>query len=117
MPSLDWVKEHCHVTEEELSKLPGPYTLILKLKDSPLADNVTNNNKIGIRYPEHWFSEIVKELNIPLITTSVNKTKRPNMTSLSDLDKDIEDQVEFIIYEGLKNGKPSTVIENNKILR
>ncbi len=115
VPSKEWIQEHCEPAN--LDKLPGPYTLILKLKDNPLADNVTNNNKIGIRYPDHWFSKIVNSLNIPIITTSVNKAGKPNMTSLKDLNPDIEDQVEFIIYEGPKSGKPSTVIEEKKILR
>src|SRR3989344_9285820 len=36
-PSLEWIKENCIVAkqaEEWIDKLPGPYTLILKLKSS-----------------------------------------------------------------------------------
>ena len=32
-PSVDWIKEHCEVTDEMIEKyLPGPYTLLLKKK-------------------------------------------------------------------------------------
>ena len=35
-PSKDWIRENCELTKEAtewLGKLPGPYTLILKLKN------------------------------------------------------------------------------------
>ena len=47
-PSLDWVNENCIVTrqgEEWLDKLPGPYTLIFKLKNNCVAKEVNPNLK------------------------------------------------------------------------
>ena len=114
VPSLDWVKKNCNTknAKEWLNKLPGPYTIILPLKDkNAVAENVAPGLKaIGVRYPDHWFSEIVKELGSPIITTSANKVGKPFMTSLEDLDPEIKSGVEFMINEGEKKARPSKII-------
>lgn len=113
-PSKKWIKENCIVEEKWLKYLPGPYTLIVKLKEKVIAQNVTNTEYVGVRIPDHWFSAVVKDLNRPIITTSANKTGDPFMTSLETLDKDIESGIDFMIFEGEKKGKPSTIINTEK---
>ena len=116
VPSLQWIQDNCILSPEGnewLKKLPGPYTLILPLKDKNI---VTSNlapglNAIGIRYPDHWFSKIVEAVGVPIVTTSANKHGKPFMTSLVNLDTEIEQGVEFMIYEGPKEGKPSKIID------
>lgn len=121
IPSLAWVEEHCEVTAEArkwLLQLPGPYTLILKLRaNGALAEAVTlhskpskHSNYIGLRYPNHWFRKVVEKAEIPIITTSANKTSQPFMTRLEDLDAEIAGDVEFMIYEGEKKARPSKII-------
>ena len=115
VPSIDWIKENCIVNQKVeawLNKLPGPYTLLLKLKnEKAVAGNVALNSKfIGIRYPDHWFNQILSKCGIPIITTSANKSGEQFMTSLDNLDQDIAKQVDFIIYEGEKQAKPSKII-------
>ncbi len=98
-----WIKENCILKKGHrnfLDKLPGPYTLILRLK---------NGGTIGIRIPNHWFLNIIKETG-PIITTSVNITGKPFMTCLKDADKNILKKVDFTVYEGKKISKPSTLI-------
>ena len=114
-PSKEWIVENCIVSTEAkewLNKLPGPYTLILKFKKkNAIAKNVNNNTEnIGVRIPDHWFSEIVQQLGIPIVTTSANLAGKPFMTSLEDLDESIEDGVDFILYEGEKKGRPSKIV-------
>ncbi len=115
-PSKDWISENCEVGSEMYS-LPGPYTLILKLKNKKcIAESVNiGMDTLGVRIPKHWFSDIVKELNIPIVTTSVNKSGEKFMTCLEDLDKDIK--VDFVIYEGEKEGKPSKLIKYGKVIK
>jgi len=77
-PSKDWITENCEVSGSVLKwlrKLPGPYTLILKLKtQGSLARSVNNGlDTIGIRMPKHWIHDFFSNLNIPIITTSANK--------------------------------------------
>ncbi len=115
VPSIEWVTKNCLLTTEStsaLQNLPGPYTIILQLKNnksvSPAIHPYTNT--IGIRLPTHWFHKIVEKINIPLVTTSANKHNEPFMTSLENLDKSIENQIDFLIYEGPKEARPSKII-------
>jgi L-threonylcarbamoyladenylate synthase len=119
VPSLSWVKENCVMSKELekwLRELPGPYTLIVKLKNKKaIAQNVAPNiNTVGVRYPDHWFQKAVKKFGFPIITTSANKTGKPFMTGIENLDSEIEKTVEFIIYEGPKEGRPSKIVDVEK---
>ena len=119
-PSLRWVKENFIMTSKAkkwLEELPGPYTLILQLQQSKLLPENVNpdtNDFVGVRIPDHWFGKIVEMLDVPIITTSVNKVGETFMTSLEDLEPDIQKEVEFIIYEGDKNGRPSKIVNVDK---
>src|SRR3989344_5438521 len=114
-PSKKWITENCIITKEAkewLNKLPGPYTLILKLKNkNAITKNVNQEQEtIGIRIPDHWFSKVVSEIGFPIVTTSVNRSGKPFMTSLEDIDPAIRKGVDFLIYEGEKKGRPSKII-------
>lgn len=115
-PSIEWIKENCLITkkiEKYLKELPGPVTLILKTKNPKAVAPEVNpeGDTLGVRIPDHWFHKIVKELDIPIITTSVNVSGKTFMTSLDDLDTEIKRGVDFIIYEGEKQGRPSKIID------
>jgi len=122
-PSAAWIRQHCHVSptaEKWLEKLPGPYTLILRMKDkSCVAKEVTQGlDTLGVRIPAHWISKAVTELGFPVVTTSVNKTGKEYMNSIDDMDPEIKANVDFIIDEGEKRGKPSTIVhlEEEKVM-
>ncbi len=114
-PTLDWIKENCEVfgkAKDELKKLPGAYTFLFALKiEECIAVSVNDNSgNLGVRLPKHWFGAVVEELDCPVVTTSVNLAGKKHMSSLDDLDAVIKEKVDFIIYEGVKESKPSTVI-------
>ncbi len=117
-PSISWIKQNCILNENSkiwLEKLPGPYTVILKIRNKKaIAKNVSDSEPLGVRIPSNWFSEIVSKLNVPIITTSVNIAGHPFMTSLNNLETEIKDKVDIIINEGQKNGAPSTIIDLTK---
>jgi len=115
-PSKKWILENCKADRKLLKKLPGPYTLIFKLKKKAVAKEVNLGDSIGVRIPKHWISKVVKKLGFPIVTTSVNITGKKPMTSLKEFEKL---KVDLILYEGVKKGKPSTVIDgrSKKILR
>ena len=114
-PSKEWIDENFVVNENAkdwVKRLPGPYTLVLKIKNQCVAENVAPGlDTLGIRIPDHWFSNFVAEIDIPVVTTSVNKSGSDPMTSLDDLDAEIKSKVDFIVYEGEKKGKPSRIID------
>lgn len=119
-PSKEWIKANCEVDEKLLKNLPGPVTLILKLKNkSAIAKNVNNSmDTIGVRIPDHWISRFIKELGKPVITTSVNLQGEEHMTSLDNINPKIKGKVDFAIYEGEKIGHPSKIINavENKVI-
>ena len=102
--------------EEWLEKLPGPYTLILKLKNPEAVEHIVNKGMatIGVRIPDHWTTDIAKELNLPIVTTSANLAGKAFMTSVETLDTNVRNKVAFMINEGEIKGKPSTLVNLTK---
>jgi tRNA threonylcarbamoyl adenosine modification protein (Sua5/YciO/YrdC/YwlC family) len=113
VPDKEWIFDNCVVNELGkigLDKLPGPYTFIFKLKNKVgVSWRVSLGEKIGIRIPNHWISEVVKRLGNPIVTTSANISGQKNMTSLDDLDEKIAEKVDFIIYDGELGGQASEI--------
>ena len=111
-PNKDWILKNCKIKEKDLDKIPGPYTYILKTKKQPVSKQVNpDTNLLGIRIPKHWFSRISSKLKIPIVTTSVNISGKNHMSCLEDLEEEIKNKVDYIIYEGKKQGRPSTIIK------
>lgn len=115
-PNKDWIRKNCVLSreaEEWLEKLPGPYTLILKLKkkDAVAPEIILGKDTIGVRMPDHWIQDIALALNRPLVTTSANLHGKAFMTTLESLDPVIENKVDFVVYDGPKQACPSTIID------
>ncbi len=114
-PSKQWIRDHCELSPEAekwLEKMPGSYTLILKLKKKTIAPEVlAGKETIGVRMPDHWIQDISLALNRPLVTTSANLHGKAFMTSLEDLDPELEHKIDFAINEGPKQGRPSTIVD------
>ena len=115
VPSKEWIDENCVVNDNArdwIKRLPGPYTLILKVKKGYVAENISPGlDTLGVRIPDHWFSNFAAEMDMPIVTTSVNKSSEDFMTSLDDLDTEIKSRVDFIVYEDEKKGSPSKIID------
>lgn len=114
-PSVEWIKKNCVLTKEAmqwLARLPGPYTLILPLKNpDAVAWNVNMGmDSIGVRLPDCWVSEVVSKLGVPIVTTSANLVGGDVMVKLDDLHPELKSNIDFIIYEGSIRGTPSTLV-------
>jgi len=119
VPSKTWIRENCVVDDNVvkwLKKLPGPYTLILTLKNKKAVSPEANMNldTIGVRMIDHWFQKACEKFRKPIITTSANQMGKDFMTSIENLDTEIKAKTDFIIYEGEKLAKPSTIIDLTK---
>ena len=115
-PSKEWIRENCELlpnAENWIEKLPGPYTLILPLKKMEGVAQEVNAGRstLGVRIPDHWFSGVVEELGIPVVTTSANIHGHEFMTSLDDLSPLIAAKMSFAIFEGEKRGRPSKIVD------
>lgn len=116
VPNKKWIYNNCLITpeaQEWIEKLPGPYTLILNIKNKEaVADSVNlGEDTIGVRIPFHWFSDFVEKLGVPIITTSANVTGENFITKKEELDDTIKMKCAFIIDEGIKKGSPSTIVD------
>ncbi len=114
-PSKKWIVDNCIVGEnsmEWIEKLPGPYTILLRLSNPAAISPEVNlgSETLGVRIPRHWISKVVEALDRPLVTTSANISGSDFMTSIDNLDSRIALKMDFAIYEGEKKGKPSTII-------
>lgn len=115
-PSKEWIRENCEVKKDFkkcLDNLPGPYTIILKLNNKEAISKDTNldGNTLGVRIPDHWISDLVNEFGKPIITTSANVTAGNFMTNPEEISPHIKENTDFLIDEGIIEGKPSTIVK------
>lgn len=118
-PSKKWIRDNCVIKPEHegwLKKIPGPYTLIFKRKvnDCVSGDVNPRNNTLGVRIPKNWFADVVKRLDFPIITTSINLHGQEPCDSLSDVPMNMQHMVDIGIDDGVIKGKPSTLVDLTK---
>lgn len=118
--SVEMIKDYAEVSpsiEKILAEyLPGPYTFLLTKKNTVYDKITAGLPKVGVRIPDFpLILKIIKELNLPIITTSANLSGDPDITRSDDLKL----KVDFIIPGVCPIGIPSTLIdlENKRILR
>jgi L-threonylcarbamoyladenylate synthase len=115
-PSKAWMKKNLEYRKEFdkwLDRLPGAYTLIMKIKNNDCISPETNAGKdtLGVRIPDNWFTTLVKRAGFPVITTSVNVTGSEPVTSLDQIPESIKNLVDFAIDDGVIRGRPSTLVD------
>ena len=114
-PSVEWVLENFEVSKKLIEKyLPGPYTLLLKKKNIDFLKGASENELVGVRIPDCSFTSVLKGLEIPIITTSVNLSGEKPANEIKEIDKNIFGKVEIIIDNGKLRGKPSILVKDGK---
>lgn len=109
-PSFEWIEENCSVDVNLEKYFPGPYTVILKKKNKEFLREVSSGDNLGVRIPKSEFCDIIRDIGIPFVTTSVNLSGEKPASSIEEIDKDILINVDEIVDIGKLNGKPSTLI-------
>lgn len=100
---------------------PGALTIIFKKRN--ISDLLTGGlDTVGIRYPDNkLLIDIMNELNVPLLSTSVNVSGDESATCINNINNLILDNVDYVYDMGECKGEPSTivVVDNNelKVLR
>ncbi len=111
-PTKKWVRENCVVdaeAEKWMKKLPGPYTLILKMKRQCVARNVSTKT-LGVRMIGHWFQRVVRKTGKPFVTTSANESGHGRGAAKKDFAPLIP-KVDEVVFEGTLKKKPSQVLD------
>jgi len=112
-PDKSWIYKNLKINNKEyIKKLPGPFTFILETKKRIVPKEVNLNSKtLGVRIPNHPFSNLIKKANVPFITTSVNLTGKNPLRDIKKAPRKILNKVDFVIDDGYLAKYPSTIID------
>jgi L-threonylcarbamoyladenylate synthase len=111
-PTKKWIYDNLEVKNKNyIKKLPGPFTFIFNIKKKSLAKKINKGLiSLGVRIPDHKFSNLIKRANIPFITTSVNYSSQKPIRSIKDIPKSMLKKVDFVVDDGYLHRYPSTLI-------
>ena len=90
---------------------PGPFTLILKRKETVPNVVTAGLDTVGIRMPENEIArKLITYANCPICAPSANISSRPSGTKLEDIQEEFDGKVAFMIDGGMTTiGVESTV--------
>ena len=89
---------------------PGALTIIIR-KRSDLPDNLTSNDLVGLRIPDHDFTRELIRRTGPLAVTSANISGQPPARSVAEFAGLLGSRLDLIIDGGPSSGGiPSSVI-------
>ncbi len=115
-PSKSWIKENCVLSKRDnewLDKLPGPYTLILRLKNKEAVSEEVNNDiaTVGVRIPDHWIADFVNEVGIPFVSTAATLEGNELLQHPKESSDDYHVHVHYAFDDGYLKGRPSTIVD------
>ena len=114
--SLEMLKKYSIINMELENKFknffPGPYTVILERKKSNLSSLVSLNlGTVGIRIPDNQFVlDIVKKINRPIITTSINTHGQPSLNDINEISRKYN-KINIFSDNIKRESKGSTIID------
>ena len=89
---------------------PGALTIIIR-KKAGLPPDLTSNELVGLRIPDHDFTRDLIRLTGPLAVTSANISGEAPAQSVADMPDELETKLDIIIDGGkCEGGIPSSVI-------
>lgn len=100
--SVDQLRTLGATVPEELSNIwPAPLTAIL----------ARGGGTIAARIPDlEWLRALLQRTG-PLVSTSANRSGEPPITSPDALAQDLRDALDAVLDQGLREGKPSTIVD------
>ena len=123
MGGLEMARQWCDIPRVDewlmTGHLPGPYTFILKLKET--LELAGQKKTIGVRVPAHAFvRKLAENFGKPIAATSANLSGEKDAWDFGEVDKGVRDASDLCIDGGQTAHKaPSTVVDlvERKILR
>ena len=117
LSNIEDIDTYAYINKKDIINdiLPGKYTILLKSKKHSLSKLIQNDSKlIGIRIPSHKFTiNLVKSLQIPIITTSINLHGKKPLISIDNIKKTYPDIK--IFYDKKKlDSRGSTILDLSK---
>ena len=89
---------------------PGPLSILAPRRIDSDIKEVSGNNKIGFRMPNHPFREAFFNcIDVPITATSTNISGSSPLTSPEDIKKQFPN-IDYVVDAGICTGNPSTVV-------
>ena len=89
------------IPEQLIGIWPAPLTAVLASGDSTIA----------ARIPDLGWLRALLDLTGPLVSTSANRSGEPPVTSPVLLADDLQNGLDALLDQGLREGKPSTIVD------
>lgn len=92
---------------------PGPFTMIVRLRDNRLTKATAGLNKVGLRKPDNAFAiQLAKLVGGALVGTSANISGGAPPRNLEEALKQLDGKVDLAIDGGpVRYGFPSTIVD------
>ncbi|WP_317899754.1 L-threonylcarbamoyladenylate synthase [Aurantibacillus circumpalustris] len=122
--SREAAKKYANFNDPRLIKLadtfwPGPLTLLVPKKENIPALVTSGLEQVAVRVPDHSLTlELLKKIDLPLAAPSANPFGYVSPTEPQHVNKQLSDQVDYILDGGYSNvGIESTIvgIEEDKV--
>lgn len=111
-PSKEWILKNCMVRKpKDLDRLPGPYTLILRIRDRRSISREVATKTLGVRIPSHPVTEVIQSTGMPFVTTSANMSGEIPAWTTYGIPEHIARKVDVAIHDDILNNPPSTIID------
>ena len=98
--------------------MPGPFTIILKAKESLPSYCVSSEGNVGIRIPDYdLIRNLIRETGKPLLVPSANKSGESPLTKSDDVISIFDREIDGIIIGESTSKVPSTIVLVDKDIK
>ena len=92
--------------------LPGPLTLLLKVKDNVPGWVTHNTGIIGVRVPNFpLVNELINKVGKPLLVPSANPSNMPPALTVNQVSIYFNDTLDYIVSNDSNEELPSTIVD------
>lgn len=121
MKSFCMIRKYCYLNKRQYNYIKEnigrarALTIILKSKNTPLKYLANNTGGLSVRIPQgsKFLMQLIKKINEPLVSTSLNLSGKNNILDLKNLTREMDiKKIDFILDIGkIKMVKVSKIID------
>ncbi|MBL7058093.1 threonylcarbamoyl-AMP synthase [Patescibacteria group bacterium] len=90
-----------------------PTTVILKSRDTLPKEIISKDGGVAVRMPinNHFLIDLIKKINQPIISTSLNISGEKNVSNTSDIPNELISHIDLVIDAGILINKASCILD------
>lgn len=116
--SVKMAERYVEIPKDARDKLvnkywPGGLSLFFKCKQEKVPDIVrADSHVLAVRWPNHKIiEEVIRQVGVPIIATSANISGEPTPYSLTEVNRALLNQVDYVMRGECTYKKESTIID------